>query len=380
MTDLQVQMDAAKAYEAVMVPALFGQWASHVADAAGIKHGQRVLDVACGTGVLSREAASRTGRADLVAGIDPAAGMLEVARQAAPTLEWRQGVAESLPFPDQSFDSVVSQFGLMFFNDRKQALREMLRVLSPGGTLAVAVWDSLENSAAYDIEVDLLDRVAGQRAADTLRAPFVLGDTEELKTLFEGAGVSSVNITTRHGTARFPSVQAMVEADLRGWLPVMGVVLEEERIQSILAEADGALREYVTAEGQVVFDAPAAEVIERINAELPLEPVGAQYRGEVARRYRYRDGGGEIGVISSVTAPFCSDCSRARLSSDGKLFTCLFAGTGRDLKTPLRSGMSDEEIASMLRSIWMARSDRYSEIRSEETTSLPRVGMSQIGG
>lgn len=125
---------------------------------------------------------------------------------------------------------------------------------------------------------------------------------------------------------------------------------------------------------------PAAEVMERINAELPLEPIGAHYRGEVARRYRYRDGGGEIGVISSVTAPFCSDCSRARLSSDGKLFTCLFAGTGRDLKTPLRSGMSDEEIASMLRSIWMARSDRYSEIRSEETTSLPRVGMSQIGG
>lgn len=125
---------------------------------------------------------------------------------------------------------------------------------------------------------------------------------------------------------------------------------------------------------------PSAEVVERIDAELPLEPVGAQYRGEVARRYRYRDGRGEIGVISSVTAPFCSDCSRARLSSDGKLFTCLFAGTGRDLKTPLRSGSSDEEIESMLRSIWMARSDRYSEIRSEETTSLPRVGMSQIGG
>lgn len=125
---------------------------------------------------------------------------------------------------------------------------------------------------------------------------------------------------------------------------------------------------------------PAAEVVERIDAELPLEPIDALYRGEVARRYRYRDGGGEIGVISSVTAPFCSDCTRARLSSEGQLFTCLFSGTGRDLKLPLRSGKSDEEIAEMLRTIWTARSDRYSEIRSEETTSLPRVEMSRIGG
>ncbi len=125
---------------------------------------------------------------------------------------------------------------------------------------------------------------------------------------------------------------------------------------------------------------PAAQVVARIDRELPLEPIGSDYRGEVAKRYRYRDGGGEIGVISSVTAPFCSDCSRARLSSEGKLFTCLFAGTGRDLKTPLRNGRTDGEIADMLRSIWMARSDRYSEIRSEETTTLPRVAMSSIGG
>lgn len=125
---------------------------------------------------------------------------------------------------------------------------------------------------------------------------------------------------------------------------------------------------------------PSREIVARIDAELPLEPVGATYRGEVAQRYRYRDGGGEIGVISSVTAPFCSDCTRARLSSDGKLYTCLFANAGHDLKTPLRSGASNEEITGILRAIWSARSDRYSEIRSEETTNLPRVEMSRIGG
>ncbi len=255
--DLHDQITAARAYENLHVPALFQQWSAHVLDAAQVERGHRVLDVACGTGVLGREAEVRVGPNGLVAGIDPDRGMIAVAEQLAPMVEWRHGTAESLPYRDQVFDAVVSQFGLMFFADRRQAIREMLRVLTPGGTLAVAVWDRLENTAAYPIEVALLERLAGQRAADALRAPFALGDTEELTTLFGGAGVASVSITTRNGTARFPSIRAMVEADLRGWLPVMGVVLKEEQIQSILLEAESALREYVTAEGRVVFDAPA---------------------------------------------------------------------------------------------------------------------------
>lgn len=255
--DLQSQIAAAEAYEELHVPALFQQWAPRVLEAVRIEPGHRVLDVACGTGVLAREASMRVGPAGAVAGIDPGPGMLAVAGRLAPTIEWRQGTAESLPYPDGSFDTVVSQFGLMFFADRGEALREMLRVLAPGGTMAVAVWDSLENSAAYPIEVELLERLGGQPAADALRAPFVLGDQEELTALFEGAGVASVGVATQSGTARFPSIEAMVEADLRGWLPVMGVVLEEEQIQRILAEAETALREYVTAEGQVAFDSPA---------------------------------------------------------------------------------------------------------------------------
>jgi len=105
--------------------------------------------------------------------------------------------------------------------------------------------------------VGLLERIAGQRSADALRAPFVLGDRKELAALFESAGVASPTIATRTGTARFPAARTMVEADLRGWLPVMGVELEEKQIESILAEAETALRRYVTPGGQVVFDAPA---------------------------------------------------------------------------------------------------------------------------
>ena len=125
---------------------------------------------------------------------------------------------------------------------------------------------------------------------------------------------------------------------------------------------------------------PATEIIARIDAEMPLEPLEPNYRGEVSQRWRYRDGGGEIGVITSVTQPFCQDCTRARISAEGSLYTCLFAAEGYDLRRLLRSGVSDAEISQTIRSIWLGRDDRYSEIRSSRTAELPRVEMSTIGG
>jgi cyclic pyranopterin phosphate synthase len=125
---------------------------------------------------------------------------------------------------------------------------------------------------------------------------------------------------------------------------------------------------------------PAAEILRSIQAEFPLEPGEPSYRGEVANRYRYRDGAGEIGLIASVTQPFCGDCTRARLSADGKLFTCLFAVHGFDLRRLLRGGADDEEIAAAIAGVWRRREDRYSEIRSSETIGLPKVEMSYIGG
>jgi SAM-dependent methyltransferase len=254
---LQIQIDAAAAYEEFFVPALFQEWAPRVVAAAKIQPGHRVLDVACGTGILARETAAQVGTSGSVAGLDSTSGMLAVAARLAPQIEWRQGLAESLPYADRSFDAVVSQFGLMFFTDRRKALREMRRVLSPGGRLAVAVWDSLDNTPAYAAEVALLDRLAGQRAADALRAPFVLGDTEELAALLSNAGAVSTEIATHRGEAQFPSVRSMVEADLRGWLPVMGVVLPEDQIGRILEEAERTLRPYVITEGRVKFDSLA---------------------------------------------------------------------------------------------------------------------------
>jgi cyclic pyranopterin phosphate synthase len=124
----------------------------------------------------------------------------------------------------------------------------------------------------------------------------------------------------------------------------------------------------------------AAEIVKMISAEMPLEPIDPNYRGEVAERWRYRDGSGEIGVIASVTQAFCRDCNRARLSAEGKLYTCLFSIKGHDFRDLLRSGATAEEISQMLARIWGKRSDRYSELRSEKTVDLPKVEMSHIGG
>ena len=125
---------------------------------------------------------------------------------------------------------------------------------------------------------------------------------------------------------------------------------------------------------------PAAEIVKMINAEMPLEPADPNYTGEVAERWRYKDGDGEIGVIASVTQAFCSTCTRARLSAEGKLYTCLFAIKGFDFREMLRNGATDEEISQAIARVWGKRADRYSEIRSENTTSLPKVEMSHIGG
>jgi SAM-dependent methyltransferase len=256
-TTLQTLIDAARSYETLYVPALFEQYVSKVADAAQIQPGQRVLDVACGTGILGREVASRVGSSGHVAGVDPNSGMIFLAKQLAPNIEWREGVAESLPFPDRSFDAVVSQFGLMFFTDKCQALGEMLRVLAHGGVIAIAVWDSLDNIPAYTAEAVLIEEIAGKQAYGALRAPFELGDKRILASLFADCGVDSAKVTTQPGVARFPSIRTMVEADLRGWLPVMGVFLTEDQIVRILKEADHALGSYTAADGQAIFQISA---------------------------------------------------------------------------------------------------------------------------
>jgi SAM-dependent methyltransferase len=251
------EIEAASAYDAIMVPAMMEEWAEKVVDAGQLQDGHRVLDVACGTGVVGRGALARVGATGTVTGLDANRGMLAVAARRAPGATWKHGVAEQLPFAEGAFDRVVSQFGLMFFRDRPTAIAEMLRVLVRGGRFAVAVWDSLERIPACATEVALLERIAGVRAADALRAPFALGDRDALLRLFHDAGAADASVATDSAPARFPSIRILMEADLRGWLPVMGVPLPEATIQHVLAEAERELAPFVASDGTVTFDQSA---------------------------------------------------------------------------------------------------------------------------
>lgn len=243
------EIAAAEAYESLFVPALFGEWAPRIADAAAIRPGARVLDVACGTGVLAREAAARVGPSGRVVGVDPGRGMLAVGLRLAPAIEWVCGTAESLPFEDGSFDTVASQFGLMVFADPVAGLRQMRRVLADGGRLVTAVWSGADAMPAYAAEIELLERLAGRAAADALRVPFSLGERERLLGIFAAAGMPDVEVTTLRGTGRFAGPRAMVEADLRGWLPVLGVSVPEATIARILDEAERVLSPHVAGDG-----------------------------------------------------------------------------------------------------------------------------------
>jgi SAM-dependent methyltransferase len=254
---LREAIAGAEAYESLHVPALFAEWAPRVLDTAEVVAGLEVLDVACGTGILARTARDRVGPSGKVVGVDPNLGMLAVAQRLDDRIDWRAGTAEALPVEDQSFDSVVSQFGMMFFADSERAVQEMVRALRPGGRFAVAVWDSLENTPAYSREVELLERMAGEDAANALRAPFVLGSAPSVKDLIEEASGCPVVTSTVVGRGRFPSIRSMVEADLRGWLPVMGVELAEDLIRDILAAAEEDLAEFVSPDGGTDFDSPA---------------------------------------------------------------------------------------------------------------------------
>lgn len=251
----QVGRSAADIYEEFFLPALFRQWAGPVADAAGVGRGHRVLDVACGTGVLGREAAARVGRSGSVVGLDPNEGMLAVAERKAPEIDWRKGTAESIPFDAEEFDAVVSQFGLMFFDDRPTAIREMLRVLKPGGRLAVAVWDGLDSTPGYLEVTGLLEELFGKPAADALRAPFVLGETAPLRALFEEAGASDVRLETLPGTARFDSLADWMHTDVRGW--TLSDMIDDAQYARLLEAARTRLRRFVMSDGTVCFDAPA---------------------------------------------------------------------------------------------------------------------------
>ena len=210
----QISAEAAETYESKFVPAIFGEWAPHLVDAAGVAPGHAVLDVACGTGVVAHAAADRMGGRGTVVGVDLNPAMLAVARRLHPDIDWRQADAAELPFANGSFDVVLCQSALMFFPDVAQALREMARVVTAPGSVAVQVWGRLESQPGYGPFVEVAARHAGPEAVHLLGAYWLLGDLDALTALFESVGLRVTATRTRLGTARFGSIDELVRTEV----------------------------------------------------------------------------------------------------------------------------------------------------------------------
>jgi SAM-dependent methyltransferase len=245
---------SAEVFDRLFLPAISIPWAVRVAEAARLAPDERVLDVACGTGAVTAEALRRVGPRGGAIGLDISPDMLAVARGKMPDLDFREGRAESLPFEEKVFDAVTCQFGLMFFEDREQALTEMRRVLRPGGRVAVVVWDRLEQTPGYAALTDLVERHLGAEAGKPVRAAFALGDVGLIRSLLERAGFVAVEAASVEATACFPSLEDWVDAEVRGWI---GGDFGQEAYGALLDHARRVLAPYKHEDGSVEFALPA---------------------------------------------------------------------------------------------------------------------------
>jgi ubiquinone/menaquinone biosynthesis C-methylase UbiE len=251
METYQLSVEAAEAYEARFVPAVFAGWAPHLVEAAGVAPGQTVLDVACGTGVVARTAADRLGGRGRVTGLDLNQGMLAVAARLRPDIEWRQGDAAALPFPAGSFDVVLCQAALMFFPDRAGALREMARVAVPGGTVAVQVWDRLDAQAGFGPMYEAFARHLGPGAAALESAYWALGDLHLVRSLFEAAGLRVTGTRTRVGTVSYASAAEAVATEIEA--TPLAERIDRDTYDRILAAGIEIMRPFEVDGGRVEF-------------------------------------------------------------------------------------------------------------------------------
>jgi len=248
----QVSEDAARIYEAVYLPALFQEWCPRVSEEANIKAGDYVIDVACGTGALAISVSGNVGPSGKTFGIDINEGMLDIAKSKSSSVEWINAPAEALPFKEEHFDCVVSQFGLMYFENQENAMREMIRVLKQGGSLAVAVWDKLDNNPGLAAEEYLWQQVFDGEVDET---PYRLGDRDALENLFRSSGVTDIQIVTHEGTARFDSIESWIHTGAKGWTE--DDALSDDELKLLLKTAEEELTSFRTADGTVVFPTSA---------------------------------------------------------------------------------------------------------------------------
>ena len=246
----QIPLQAAETYESAFVPAFFSQWAPIVCDAAGIRPWQRVLDVACGTGIVARTAADRVEPGGAVIGIDTNEAMLTVARRVRPDIDYRCADAASLPFDDASFDAVTCQMALMFFPDAKTCLAEMARVTAPGGNVAVLVPAALTVQPAFAPFVEMVARHTGPEAIELLSTYFRCGDSDYLRDLLTTAGLDVRTIEAHEGSFRASTVDEFVATEVES--TPLRERISDEAYSAIRADAHAVLAPYTHPDGAVV--------------------------------------------------------------------------------------------------------------------------------
>ena len=243
----QIAGSAPEVYERELVPGVFAPWARILTDLARPKLGERVVDIACGTGIVARLAAVKVGPTGIVTGIDLNPGMLNVARSLgmadeAASVQLHEASADKLPLPDSAFDVAYCQLGLQFFADRPAALREMRRVLSPRERLALMVWCSIDQSPGFESLADILERNISPAAATIMRAPFGLADADELSRLVAAANFQEITVQRRVGAIEFPSVERFVLSYVAG-----------SPLASHVSQASDAAREHLTDETKLAL-------------------------------------------------------------------------------------------------------------------------------
>ena len=245
----QITREQAEAYEELFVPALFAQWAPLMIDIARLQEGQRVLDVACGTGVLARAAADRVGRTGSVVGLDLNPAMLEVAAKTRSDIEWRQGDAVNLPFGENEFDAALCQSALFFFADVDAAVTEMARVVRPGGAVAVQTYVSLDDQPGFLELDDVVRRIAGEDALQLLDTYWSQGNLSILCKTLSQSGLDIVETRTTLGTARYGSIENLIEIEVKG--TPLADRLNEDQISQILAESTDIFARFLAPAGEL---------------------------------------------------------------------------------------------------------------------------------
>ncbi|ARS90060.1 class I SAM-dependent methyltransferase [Natrarchaeobaculum aegyptiacum] len=252
----QVEQSASEAYEQYLVPPMFAPWADRLIETSDVREGDRVLDVACGTGIVARRVASRVSESGSVVGVDVNEGMLAVAAATTadshPSVEWRRGDATDLPFSDERFDVVCCQQALQFVDDPVAAVRQMHRVLVPGGRMTSSVWRPLEFQPAYVALADALADHVGDEAGKMMRSPFPDWDGSDLRTLVQDAGFDDVSVTVEIGSVRYPSVEEFVRREAASSPLAEPITALESGVRDeLVREVEDALATYRDDDGIV---------------------------------------------------------------------------------------------------------------------------------